>query len=96
MFEGCYTVVLSSQGRRRLREGQEPAPLCKLFESKKCPLFFSYTLRDNFADFEKMAEGNLLSGTEMAEVIFRERSDGGGGDVATRGSVLGRRGADVT
>lgn len=48
------------------------------------------------ADFEKMAEGNPLSGTETAEVIFRERSDGGGRDVATRGSVLGRRGADVT
>lgn len=29
------------------------------------------------ADFEKMAEGNPLSGTETAEVIFRERSDGG-------------------
>lgn len=54
------------------------------------------------ADFEKMAEGNQLLGTEMAEVIFREGSDGEGGDIATndlfgytRGSLQGKRGADV-
>lgn len=63
MFEGCYTVVLSSQGRRRLREGQEPPPLCKLFESKKCPLFFSYTLRDNL----------LISKRWQRAIRFREQ-----------------------